>query len=215
MTITQTRREREKVEMRQLIVDAAIKIYIRDGYEKLSLRGIAQEIEYAAGTIYLYFKDKHELFHAMHEWAFAQLIDEFEKELKNIENPVEILRGISRVYLTFAFKNPELYDLMFILHEPMCAEANVEIWACGLQAFSLLLKTIESGVHQRMLKPENPQHLAFMFWSSAHGMISLHLRNRLRMYDGQDLQKMIAQVEEMVLIQFLTAKGVKALSVQP
>ena len=103
-----TRREREKIEMRQLIVDAAVKIYLEEGYDKLSLRGIAHEIEYSAGTIYLYFKDKHELFHAMHEWAFSQLLEKFQT-LNSIKNPLERLEGISTMFMRFAFENPQLY----------------------------------------------------------------------------------------------------------
>jgi AcrR family transcriptional regulator len=206
MAATNNRREREKIEMRQLIVDSAIEMYIKEGYDKLTLRSIAQRIEYAPGTIYLYFKDKHELFHAMHEWAFKKLLMEWDEKLSGIKNPIERLRGLSEIYINFAFSNPELYDLMFILNEPMCAEANIEEWPCGLSAFQFLVDTIEEALEKNLLKSENAQTLAFMFWSSTHGMLSLHLRNRLRMYDGMDLKKMIAYTEEMILSQFLVKK---------
>jgi AcrR family transcriptional regulator len=206
MAATNNRREREKIEMRQLIVDSAIEMYIKEGYDKLTLRSIAQRIEYAPGTIYLYFKDKHELFHAMHEWAFKKLLMEWDEKLSGIKNPIDRLRGISETYINFAFSNPELYDLMFILREPMCAEANIEEWPCGMSVFQFLVDTIEEALEKNLLKSENAQTLAFMFWSSTHGMLSLHLRNRLRMYDGMDLKKMIAYTEEMILSQFLVKK---------
>ena len=203
MIVPNSRRDREKVEMRQLIVDTAIKICIEEGYEKLSLRGIALRIEYAPGTIYLYFKDKDELFHAMHEWAFKKLLVEFDEKLSGIKNPIERLRGISETYINFAFTNPVLYDIMFILNEPMCADANLEDWPCGQSAYKFLSETIEQALEQNLLKSENAQTLAFMFWSSTHGMISLFLRNRMRMYEGLDLRKMISYTAEMILTQFL------------
>jgi AcrR family transcriptional regulator len=200
---TTTRREREKVEMQQLIVDTAIKMYIEEGYDKLTLRGIAQRIEYAAGTLYLYFKDKHELFHAMHQWAFKQLLEKMERELPPIQNPVDRLRAMSDIYITFAFENPELYDLMFILNEPMCAEANMDDWPCGQSVYNLLVTTVQEAIDKHLFKDENAHTLAFMFWSSSHGMISLYLRNRLRMYAGEDLKQLINYTEDMILRHFL------------
>jgi AcrR family transcriptional regulator len=203
MTISINRREREKIEMRQLIIDAAIKIYIEEGYDKLSLRGIATHIEYATGTIYLYFKDKHELFHAMHEWAFKQLLMDMDIHLSPVKNPIERLRKMAEVYIGFAFKNPELYDLMFILNEPMCAEANMEDWPCGQGVYQFLVNTVNEALEMNLLKSENAETLAFMFWSSTHGMISLYLRNRLRMYAGEDLHKLISYTEDMILRHFV------------
>lgn len=197
------RREREKEEMRQLIVDTAIKIYLEEGYEKLSLRGIAQRIEYVPTAIYRYFKSKDDLYHAMHEWAFKQLMLEFEDKLSNIKDPIDRLKGLSSIYINFAFNNPELYDLMFILKEPMCAEVNMEDWPCGQSTYKFLVDTVQEALDMSLLHAENAETLAFMFWSSTHGMISLYLRNRLRMYAGEDIYKLIFYTEEMILKQFL------------
>lgn len=202
MSVKTTRREREIVEMRQLIVEAAIQMYLEEGYEKLSLRGIATRIEYAVGTIYLYFKDKHELFHAMHEWAFEQLLKEF-VSLKGIENPLERLESLSSIYIDFAFKNPQLYDLMFILHEPMCADINEENWACGKQTFQFLYETMNECLEKSYLKGGNADTLSFMFWSTIHGMLALKMRNRLRMYEKLDTEMLIKQSVNVMFKQFL------------
>jgi AcrR family transcriptional regulator len=203
MSALQNRREREIVEMRQLIVDAAIKLFIEEGYEKVSIRSIAQRIQYAPGTIYLYFKDRDALFFAMHEWAFKKLMVVFETNLRGINNPIEKLRAMSATYVNFSFKNPELYDLMFILQEPMCAEENAENWACGLAVFKILQDIIDKSFEQNLLKGDSAPMISFMFWSSLHGMVSLHLRNRLRMYDGLDLESLIQHTSETLLNQFL------------
>ncbi len=203
MSALQNRREREIVEMRQLIVDAAIKLFMDEGYEKVSIRSIAQRIEYAPGTIYLYFKDRDALFFAMHEWAFTKLMNVFEANLKGIKNPIEKLRAMSGSYINFAFKNPELYDLMFILKEPMCADENAENWECGLRVYRILQEIIDESLEQQLLKGESAPMISFMFWSSLHGMVSLHLRNRLRMYDGLDLENLINLTAETILAQFV------------
>ena len=56
------RKEREKLEMRRKIVDVAKDLFIHEGFEKTSIRQIAEKIEYSPATIYLYFKDKTEIF---------------------------------------------------------------------------------------------------------------------------------------------------------
>ncbi len=203
MSALQNRREREIVEMRQLIVDAAIKLFIEEGYDKVSIRSIAQRIQYAPGTIYLYYKDRDDLFFAMHEWAFTKLMKVFETNLQGIKNPIEKLRAMSASYINFAFKNPELYDLMFILNEPMCADENAENWECGLRVYRILQEIIDESLNQKLLKGESAPMISFMFWSSLHGMVSLHLRNRLRMYNGLDLESLINMTAETILSQFL------------
>ena len=199
---TLKRREREIVEMRQLIVDAAIQMYLEEGYEKLTLRSIATRVEYSVGTIYLYFKDKDELYHAMHEWGFDKLLKEF-APLQYVENPLERMKAVSRVFVAFALKNPELYDLMFILNEPMCAHANFEDWACGKKAFEFFYQTVRECLEKDLIIGENADIVSFLFMSSAHGMLAMHLRNRLKMFENADIQQMINVSIELMLKQFI------------
>ena len=70
------RKEREKEDMRRLILNAARKLFLEQGYEKTSIRNIADAIEYSPATIYLYYKDKNELLFALHEEAFLKLMEE-------------------------------------------------------------------------------------------------------------------------------------------
>src|SRR5665647_140284 len=106
------RKERDKMEMRDRIVEAATLMFLEDGYEKTSIRNIADKIEYSPATIYLYFKDKDELFFAIHNIGFQLLLKEMEKANK-IKNPLKRLREIGSIYVEFALENPEYYDLMF------------------------------------------------------------------------------------------------------
>ena len=71
------RKEREKEEMRKLILEAAQKLFLETGFEKVSIRNIADAIEYSPATIYLYFKDKNELLYAIHNIGFQKMIEEF------------------------------------------------------------------------------------------------------------------------------------------
>ena len=72
------RKEREKEEMRRRILESAKKLFLELGYEKTSVRAIAEDIEYSPATIYLYFKDKNELLFALHQEAFIEFSKTFE-----------------------------------------------------------------------------------------------------------------------------------------
>ena len=74
------RKERDRVEMRQRIIDAAIQMFLEEGYEKTSIRNIAEKIEYSPATIYLYYKDKDELLYDVQGQAFEKLYQTFRDE---------------------------------------------------------------------------------------------------------------------------------------
>ncbi len=68
------RRERERVEIRQKILDAARELFATEGYERVTMRRIAEAIEYSPTTIYHHFEDKDDLVNALCEKAFSALL---------------------------------------------------------------------------------------------------------------------------------------------
>ena len=84
------RKEREREEMRKLIIDTATQLFIEKGFDKTSMRNIAEAMEYSPATIYLYFKDKSELFNAIHEIGF-KVFFEYLSQVKDIADPMDRL----------------------------------------------------------------------------------------------------------------------------
>ena len=74
------RKERDRVEMRERIIDVAIEMFVKEGYEKTSIRNIAEKIEYSPATIYLYYKDKDELLYDVQAQAFEKLDQTFREK---------------------------------------------------------------------------------------------------------------------------------------
>jgi len=72
------RRERVKSETRDRILDAARELFISEGYEGVSMRKVAEKIEYSPTAIYLHFADKEELFHELVHEDFARLATVFQ-----------------------------------------------------------------------------------------------------------------------------------------
>ncbi len=186
----QERKEREKEDMRRLILGAARGLFLEQGFEKTSIRNIADAIEYSPGTIYLYYKDKNELLFALHEEAFLKMMQELVK-VSSVSDPFDRLIEMGHQYIKYALENPELYDLMFIMKAPMEALAcRDEIWEDGLKSFGLLKLVIEDCVKAGYFKETNIELMAITIWSYMHGLVTIYLKNRMSMFqDDQQLER--------------------------
>lgn len=180
----QERKEREKQEMRELILQTARQVFIEEGYEKTSIRTIADRIEYSPATIYLYYKDKDQLLFAIHELGFDALLASFQT-LQEIADPLERFRQLGHRYVQFAINNPEMYDLMFISYSPMNALEKAQegsTWDCGYQSFHTLCSIIQENMDQGLLRTDDLYVTALSVWSFVHGLACLHIRNRLKAF---------------------------------
>jgi len=177
------RKEREREEMRDLILKGAQKLFVENGYEKTSIRGIADAIEYSPATIYLYYKDKNELLLALHVVGFQKLKQEFSVVL-SMPDPMERLVELGNVYIKFAVENPELYDLMFVMQAPMEALAcKEEVWDDGMKAFEVLELVIQDCIKAEYFQRDrNVEITSLTIWSYMHGLIMLHLKKRMDMF---------------------------------
>ncbi|MFN3851922.1 MAG: TetR/AcrR family transcriptional regulator [Spirosomataceae bacterium] len=180
------RKEREKEEMRQSILGAARKLFLEQGYEKTSIRNIAEAIEYSPGTIYLYYKDKSEIIFALHNESFGVMMAYFQS-IASIEDPFERLVAMGRKYLDFAFENPELYELMFLMKSPIeTLECRSEIWEHGHLATGMLKMIIADCVQAGYFKNTDIEAMCMTIWSGVHGLATLHVSKRTTMYQEDE-----------------------------
>jgi AcrR family transcriptional regulator len=173
------RKAREKENLKSLILQGAKKLFVERGIEQTTIRNIADEIDYSVGTVYLYFKDKNAILHELHTGGFTELGGYF-RELYSIEDPMERLRVMGRIYIKFAIENAEMYDLMFNLKAPMefLDAVNEEEWNEGKATFDVLNKTVKQCIDEGHFTGHNLEPLSFMIWSLVHGMCCLEIRQR-------------------------------------
>lgn len=172
------RKQREKTEMRNLILDAAMKLFLEVGYEHVTLRKIAEAIEYSPGTVYLYFKDKNEIFYALQTMAFHLFYQNQSAVMSAIANPKERLLKLGEAYLEFALNNPEHYDLMFIMNAPMACVSEDEDWVEGPKTFEFLVQVVSECMEAGELPKGDPLVAAMAFWGEVHGLAALSIRSR-------------------------------------
>jgi len=194
------RKEKERQEMRVLILDAAMRLFLKDGFDKITLRSIASEIEYSPATIYLYFKDKKEILFALHTEGFERFY-RMQQTVLSISDPWERLRQHARVYMAFAVENPEYYDLMFIMRAPgEKLKADGE-WGVGLRSYDFLKDNIRACMDAGCIPRSDIDVAAFAIWSFTHGMASLIIRQRCAMIPEALLNSVVSGA-----IEFMTSK---------
>jgi AcrR family transcriptional regulator len=185
------RKERERQEMRERILEVAKEMFLQDGYDKTSIRNIAEKIEYSPGTIYQYFEDKDEIFFIIHQQGFDKLFAMM-AQVNEIQNPLEKLQTLGKVYMQFAFENPELYDLMFIMRAPMnrLLEKKKE-WERGFASFEFLESVITECIDQKLIRFQEPKIGTVAIWAYVHGLISLYIRDRFKMLNEEEIEKIM------------------------
>jgi len=178
---TADRKAREKEELRTLILKAARKLFVEKGIGQTTIRNIADSIDYSIGTVYVYFRDKNEIFHALHTQGFADLGGQF-KILYNVKDPMERLTAMGKVYTSFGLENPEMYDLMFNLKAPMefLETVQKDEWDEGKATFDVLQTTVKQCMDAGHFKGHKLEPLTFLIWSCVHGMCSLEISSRIQ-----------------------------------
>jgi AcrR family transcriptional regulator len=168
-----------------------MRLFLEEGFEKVTIRRIAEEIEYSPATIYLYFADKDEILFALHEKGFEELHKRQETVL-SIREPLERLRRHGQVYIAFGLEQGQYYDLMFIMRGPVRRFKEDEEWTAGRRSYELLRKNVEDCISAGYLPRGNPDVAAFSVWSLVHGIVSLIIRGRCSMFPQEKL-KVIAE----------------------
>jgi AcrR family transcriptional regulator len=177
MTIAE-RKARDKQEMRRMILDHAKTLFLKEGFENVTIRKIADSMEYSPATVYLYFKDKDEMLYALHTEGFEKFYAEQQKTLA-VKDPWERLKSCGETYLNFALKNPEYYDLMFIMSiTGRVISEKEKDWSVGKRSYDVLRSTVKDCIEAGYIPKVDVEAASFALWSLVHGMASLVIRNR-------------------------------------
>jgi AcrR family transcriptional regulator len=174
---TKERREREKQDIRQKILDAAQQIITEDGFAALSMRKIANRIEYSAASIYLHFRSREEIAQEISEVGFGKLLAKMTAALGAKDASVR-LRAVALAYLTFGLENPETYRLIFMGDSEYTAAAFKKNDPEGVasKSYQLLLDLANDLRREDSFAGKgSAREIVEMIWTSMHGIVSLHL----------------------------------------
>lgn len=191
------RRQREQQELKQSILDAAREIALAEGWRNVTMRKIADRIEYSHPAIYDYFENKDVLLLELVHEGFRLLEAELKAARAQAHDPVEVLRLVGRGYLTFAWRYPELYRVMYGLDGVTFSISEPE--KEGLQIEDVATEAVKE-VHEA--HGWSTKHLAEkvnILWSTAHGLVTLTIADRLSGGQEQAMQLLDQALAGMLL----------------
>ncbi|WP_010233600.1 TetR/AcrR family transcriptional regulator [Clostridium arbusti] len=171
------RREKEKIELRNKIISAAEELFAEAGYQNISMRKIANKIEYSLPTIYQFFKNKGDILFYIYNKNNGKLLYIFQ-EISNKEcNAVEKLKNMSHAYVDFALKNPNYYELAYMSNALRYEENLVynDKGSSGFRAYDMLLNTVKDCKEQGYFKEKDFEVITQCLWAGIHGLTSLFI----------------------------------------
>ncbi len=160
--------------MRQEILDAARDLFVNEGYENVSMRRIAEKIEYSPTTIYLYFQDKSELLFNICEETFARLSSSL-VEITKGDDPIECLKRGLYAYVDFGLQYPNHYRVTFINHPAhgVDKERYMHEGSMGMNAYNNLRLGVERCVKANLFRETDIDLISQSMWAAAHGVTAI------------------------------------------
>ena len=170
------RREREREEIRGRILDAARELFVAEGVESVTMRRIADKIEYSATAIYFHFRDKEALLVELCDCDFRAFAHRFH-EIAKIADPVERLRAAGRAYIAFGVENQSHYRLMFMTPKDHSKESTLTKGNPEEDAYAFLEGIVAELVAKRLLRKElsDVDLASQVIWSGVHGVVALEI----------------------------------------
>jgi len=170
------RKARQKKFLRQEIIDAASELFVKEGYEQVSMRRIAEKIEYSPTTIYLYFKDKAELLEQVCVETFSRLSHILGRLQEQPGDPIERLKRGLIAYIKFGLENPHHYRATFMtpIPEGFDPEKYKQPDSPGMQAFDFLRRCVFDCIAaDKFQKSADAELISQTLWAGIHGLTSL------------------------------------------
>ncbi len=177
MPATQTRREREREQRRNSLIDAAERVLSRRG-QTMTMDDVALEAEYSKGLLYKYFQNKEDLYAAIGLRAHYQLMAMFESAVDEDATGRQQTAAIGRAYIAFAAEQPMYFEaLVAQATAPPSDDDDSYAAACERAAdgiIALVQQAIEHGIKDGSIRPEiDPRQAAFLLWGSLHGLVTM------------------------------------------
>jgi AcrR family transcriptional regulator len=172
--VSKRARKRASEFSRDEILDAARMLFLRQGYEAVTVRKIAAAIGCAPGTIYLHFADKGEIFESLCSETFQKLSARLAAIAGDDDDPLECVRRGGRAYIAFALEHPGHYVITFLTQKKGSGkDRDADILDAGLQCFGNLRRMVTRCSEAGCLRVNHVDEVSQVIWSFLHGLVSL------------------------------------------
>lgn len=171
MSVTD-RKTRQRAEREALIITVTREIAEREGWNAVTIRRLAEEIEYSQPVLYSHFQSRDAIVAAVALQGFGELVEALSRAAESAKSSDASIKSVAYAYLDFALSRPALYEAMFVLpSELLFAQSDTKPQMKA--AFSVLVETVSpyGGV---------PEDVAETYWAALHGLSELERSGRIR-----------------------------------
>ena len=171
----QNRRERERAERHQLIIDAARELAEAEGWDAVTTRRLADKVEYSQPVLYSHFAGKDAIVAAVARQGFTELAEDTRKRASAAAGPHDALEAVVLGYLAFARANPATYYAMFTATTELRFAAEDTPPELS-EAFAALRAPVIASAH---LAEHDADLQTELLWSTLHGLATLQAAARI------------------------------------
>ena len=178
-----TRSVEEVDAVRERILDCALKILVKNGYESLSMAKLGSKMNMTAANIYNYYSSKDELLISIHKKTYAMLHTKMRNAVEAAGTPLQRFWNMINAFVEFGTQNINIYDVMFnrpikqysdYIGTPL-EEVSSDEFHSSLQALDFAIGIIRDYLETRPdMNPDDAKFLTIQNISAMHGIISLH-----------------------------------------
>jgi len=208
MTIEE-RRDREKLQMKELILQAAAHIIVTEGYDKLSIRKIADQIEYSPAIIYHYFSNKNEILSQVLRQGYQNLISSLAESQEQTGSPETKLKNLTRKYINTALEDPDQFLAVQLNKSPEVQEftAYLHVGAADEKpALKILARSVEEICAGQNLPGSEIEMTAQIIAASTLGFITKLILEK-NISDNQRKQLIDRFTETVVRMAYLNSES--------
>jgi AcrR family transcriptional regulator len=156
------------------ILRAAERIFVAEGYERATIRKIADEVGVSSTALYMHFPDKDRILLEICDQAMSELMEINRQILARPIDPISRVRDMLEAYVAFAFRNPNAYRLVFcassVVDSAHRQETTTEL---GRQCFERFSGAVREIAAEGRLRTGDARSAAQVLWAACHGLIAL------------------------------------------
>jgi AcrR family transcriptional regulator len=194
------RREQEKEELRQTILKVAGELFLEQGYDRFSMRQLAERIGYSVATPYLYFRDKDDLLFTVVDEGFARFKRQLVEAAASSDDPWERLIALGQAYVSFGLRNPVYYQLMFMWRTDFLTQSPMGEQSPRLETFHILQDAVKYAMDAGVMQEGDVEGYGDVLWATMHGIVALAIN--IPMFDAERIQKLTTIARAMILKAF-------------
>jgi len=171
------RRYKEKIELKNKILKVAEELFAEAGYQNISMRKIANKIEYSLPTIYRFFENKTDILNYIFKENNGRLLNIFMEISEKEYNEIEKLKDMSRAYINFALQNPHYYELAYMSNALRYEKDLVynDPETPGFKIYNLILLVVMECKKNGYFQNKDVEVIGQCLWAGIHGLTSLFI----------------------------------------